>query len=124
MRNFLITCGIILLLLIGWQAVNYCFQCRGLKQQKERVCCLISVGQDIDQAQKILQDEDFRLSYPNPISPTRQGQYFEQIVPLRDSIPTIDTFFYLFTGGKNPLAQESPYVIIRSDATGKIIYIK
>jgi hypothetical protein len=100
------------------------FQTRKLKSQRARVNSLISVGQDIAQAQDILKANGFKATYENPITPTKDGDYLMQIVSLDVPRTVDDTFFYVLTGGDNPLRRESRHVIIEARTNGIITKLR
>lgn len=88
------------------------------RRNRDRVNNLISVGQDFDEAQRILRDSGFELSYDEPIKPTINEDYFHELVIVGETQPNIfETFGYAAGLSWVPFTHtESPYVIIRARA--------
>ncbi len=100
----------------------------GAKQQlaaRDHVHTLVSEGQDIADAQRILRDKGYRLLYDKPRHVTQAKDYVVQQVVIGDNrIKPSDTFFYALTGGRNPLRKESPYVMIEAGNDGIITKVE
>ena len=104
-----------------------CTMLEAKQLRSERVCVheLIAVGQHISEAQRILTEKGYALRYGEPIHPTKAKDYVQQLVIIGETQPTAsDTFFYVTTGGRNPLQKESPYVVIEAGNDGIITRVK
>ena len=92
------------------------------RRNRDRVNELISVGQNFDEAQRILRDSGFRLSYDEPIKPSINKDYVQQLVIVGDTQPNLfESFAYAAGISRMPFTHcESPYVIINADLDGNI----
>lgn len=83
---------------------------------------LISVGQNLDQAQRILRNSGFKLSYNEPIKPTIKEDYFQQLVIVGETQPnSFEMFAYAAGLSWMPFTHsESPYVTINASLNGNI----
>ena len=84
------------------------------RQNRARVNELISVGQNLDEAQRILRDSGFALYYDEPITPTINKDYFQQLAIVGETRPnSFESFAYAAGLSWIPFTHsESPYVII------------
>ena len=84
------------------------------RQNRARVNELISVGQNLDEAQRILRDSGFALYYVEPITPTINKDYFQQLAIVGETRPnSFESFAYAAGLSWIPFTHsESPYVII------------
>ena len=92
------------------------------RQNRARVNVLISVGQNLDEAQRILRDSGFTLYYDEPITPTINKDYFQQLVIVGETRPnSFESFAYATGLSWMPFTHsESPYVIIDASLDGTI----
>lgn len=92
------------------------------RRNRDSVNELISVGQDLNEAQRILRDSGFALYYQEPIKPTINKDYFQQLVIVGDTQPnSFESFAYAAGLSWVPFARiESPYVIIHASLDGRI----
>ena len=92
------------------------------RQNRARVNELISVGQNLDEAQRILRDSGFALYYDEPITPTINKDYFQQLVIVGETRPnSFESFAYAAGLSWMPFTHsESPYVIIDASLDGTI----
>jgi len=116
--------GVILIFILVF-ALSRIVETHQIKNKRAKVTSLIEVGQSISQAQDILKREGFEFAYDKPSVLSGQGQHVMQLVIIGNIFPSIDdTFFYVLTGGANPLRPESPYVEIIAEKEGKIVSIE
>ncbi len=100
-------------------------EARQIRTERARVHDLVAVGHDIADAQRILKEKGYALLYKEPIHPTQAKDYVQQLVIIGETNPTAsDTFFYVTTGGGNPLRKESPYVMIEAGNDGVITRVE
>ena len=95
------------------------------RRNRARVKELVSLGQDLDEAQRALRDAGFRLSYDEPIKPTVNQDYQQQLVIVGKTQPNaFETFAYAAGLSWRPFTHsESPYVIINASLDGRITNI-
>ena len=95
------------------------------RENRSQVNDLIAVGQDLDEAQRILQAAGFRLLYSQPIKPTGDESYSQQLVIVGNTQPNLfETIGYVFSSSWMPSTHtESPYVIIEANLDGTITRI-
>lgn len=96
------------------------------RQNRDRVNALISIGQNLNEAQQILRDSGFKLSYEEPIKPTINKDYFQQLVIVGETQPnSFESFAYAAGLSWMPFTHsESPYVIINASLDGTITDIE
>lgn len=87
---------------------------------------MITVGQNLDEAQRKLKNAGFKLMYDTPIKPTANKDYLSQIVIVGANRPNIfESFAYAADLSWFPFTHsESAYVIIRADLEGEITSIE
>lgn len=95
------------------------------RRNREQVYSLISVGQDFDEAQQILLDSGFELFYEEPIKPTINEDYYQQLVIVGETQPNMfESFGYAADILWMPFTHtESPYVVINASLEGTITEI-
>ncbi len=93
-----------------------------VRRNRDRVNELISVGQNLDEAQRILRDAGFRLRFDEPIKPTVNKDYLQQLVIVGETQPnSFESFAYASGILWMPFTHsESPYVIINANFNGTI----
>ena len=96
------------------------------RRNRARVHELISIGQDIQDAQSKLKAAGFQLNYDEPKDITGTGTSFSQLVIVGETQPNrFESFGYAAAMRWMPFTHaESAYVIIRSDLSGKITQIR
>ena len=96
------------------------------RENRARVNQLISVGHNLDEAQRVLRESGFKLSYDEPIKPTINKDYFQQLVVVGETRPnSFETFAYAAGISWMPFTHsESPYVIINASLDCIITSIK
>jgi len=100
-------------------------EAKQIRTERASVHDLVAVGHNISDAQRILRAKGYALLYEDPIHPTQAKDYLQQLVVIGETTPTAsDTFFYVTTGGANPLRKESPYVVIEAGNDGIITRIE
>lgn len=92
------------------------------RRNRARVNELISLGQNLGEAQKILRDAGFRLYHDQPVTPTINKDYYQQLVIVGDTRPNaFETIAYTVGLSWMPFTRsESPYVVIDADLDGII----
>ena len=97
-----------------------------LRNSRKRVHQQISVGEDLSQAAERLKQNGFVLLYEEPIAPTANKDYLQQIVIMGSNLPnTFETIAYSLDVQWMPFTRsESPYVIIKATPDGKITKIE
>ena len=87
---------------------------------------MITVGQDLSDAEKTLKNAGFELEYDSPIDLTGNEDYLHQLVIIGETRPnSFETFAYAAGWSWMPFTHsESPYVKIDADRNGKIIAIE
>ena len=94
------------------------------RSNKEEVLRLVHVGQDISEAEAILKENDFRLYHDEPITPTYDESYLQQLVIVGNTQPSFFESISYATGIWMPFTSgESPYLIINADLDGVITEI-
>ena len=103
-----------------WQADAKC------RRNKNIVNDIITVGQNLDEAQQQLENAGFELVYDKPITPTANEDYLLQLVIVGETQPnTFETFAYVEELSWFPFTRsESAYVRIRAGRDGIIISIE
>ena len=83
---------------------------------------LISVGQNLYDAQSDLKNEGFELLYDEPVTPTINRDYLLQLVIVGNTHPNVfETIAYTVGLSWSPFTHaESAYVEIRADLDGTI----
>jgi hypothetical protein len=100
-------------------------EARQIRAERDRVHGLVAVGHSFFDAQRVLKEKGYALLYKEPIHPTQAKDYVQQLVIIGETQPTAsDTFFYVTTGGANPLWKESPYVILEAGNDGIITRVE
>ena len=96
------------------------------RRNKAKVRELISIGQNLDDAQAKLKNAGFELSYDEPIDPTGNGIYVTQLVIVGETQPnTFESLGYAAQLPWMPFTHtESAYVIIDANLDGTITKIK
>jgi hypothetical protein len=92
--------------------------------KRARIMSLVSVGMEITEAQKILEEAGFVPAYRKPILPTVLRNYQEQLFLLTPFNPSFSQTFRYSTGMKPCPSQFRPYVQIEADLSGKITEIR
>ena len=92
------------------------------RRNRDRVNNLISVGQDFDEAQRVLRDAGFQLVYGSPIKPTIAEDFFSQLVIVGDTRHNaFETIGYVIDVSWMPFTRtESSYVHIRASLEGVV----
>lgn len=106
-----------LLVILSALVLSSCvmLQTRHLRSEKSKIYSLVSVGQNINDAEMTLRQAGYKLTHATAIHVTKNKDYVQQIVQIGDGLPTAsDTFFYTITGGDNPLRLESDHVVIEA----------
>ena len=87
---------------------------------------LISVGQNLYDAQSDLKNEGFELLYDEPVTPTINRDYLLQLVIVGNTHPNVfETIAYTVGLSWSPFTHaESAYVEIRADLDGTITSIE
>ena len=87
---------------------------------------LISVGQNLYDAQSDLKNEGFELFYDEPVTPTINRDYLLQLVIVGNTHPNVlETIAYTVGLSWSPFTHaESAYVEIRADLDGTITSIE
>lgn len=96
------------------------------RKNKSRVEQLIKVDQNLNQAEVILKQAGFRLLYEEPIAPTINKDYLQQIVIIGDTrLHAYESLVYELQIPWMPfMRNESPYVVINATLDGSITDIK
>lgn len=96
------------------------------RRNRAEVHELISIGQDLNEAQSKLKAAGFQLTYDEPIDQTGTGQSVTQRVVIGETQPNaFETIGYAAGIRRMPFTRvESAYVTIRADLDGKITRIK
>ncbi len=96
-----------------------------LREERDRVYELVTTGQSIDQAQRVLREKGYRLVYDKPIHPTAAKDYVQQLVIIGNTRPGIsETVRYTVTGAGKRREGTSPYVIIEAGNDGVITRVE
>lgn len=92
------------------------------RRNKAVVYELVSVGQNLSEAQVKLKNAGFKLVYDEPITPTISEDFLSQLVVVGNNIPNaFETFGYVVNASWMPFTHsESPYVKIRAELDGTI----
>lgn len=96
------------------------------RENRQQVYDLVQVGDDLKSEQKELKDAGFKLRYEEPITPTINNDYLEQLVIIGDTQPNFfETLKYTTEAPWMPFVHgESPYVIINATLEGEITRLK
>lgn len=96
------------------------------RKNRAHVSTLIRIGQNLDEAERILKDARFRLLHDKPIAPTINKDYLHQIVIIGNPKPNIfETIAYSTELPWMPfIHSESPYLVIDATLAGTITGIK
>lgn len=96
------------------------------RKNREQVYGLVEIGDDLELAQEKLRKAGFRLMYDNPITPTIDRDYFQQLVIIGNTRPNFfETMGYTMQARWMPFTHsESPYVIISATLDGEITRIR
>ena len=98
------------------------------RSRRERIVVhdLISVGQNLNDAQDALTNAGFELMYEEPITPTIDESYLSQLVVVGNPVPNkFESFAYAAGLSWMPFTHsESAYVIIQADLDGTITRIE
>jgi hypothetical protein len=96
------------------------------RKNKAKVRELISVGQDLSEAEGIIKNTGFRLMYDKPITPTYDKSYLQQIFIVGStSINVFESFAYAAQLSWMPFTHnESPYLVINASLDGTITEIE
>ena len=86
---------------------------------------LISVGQNLYDAQSDLKNEGFELLYDEPVTPTINRDYLLQLVIVGNTHPNVfETIAYTVGLSWSPFTHAESYVEIRADLDGTITSIE
>ncbi len=119
-----ITASILLLITLG----GCCFPhnpelVADVERKRSSVMGLISLGMEITEAQRLLKDAGFVLTYREPIFPTKLRDYQQQLVVLA-SVPPRFSATFRYTTGMSPCPNEvRKFVVINANTAGKITRI-
>lgn len=96
------------------------------RENRVKVYELITVGQNLDDAQGRLRKAGFKLVYDEPITPTIDEDYLLQLVIVGETKPnTFESFAYAAELSWMPFTHsESAYVIINANLDGTITRIR
>lgn len=96
------------------------------RKNKSQISNLIKVGHNLHQAEIILKDAGFRLMYDQPITPTINKDYLQQIVIIGKPQPNaFESFAYAAQLSWMPfIHSESPYLVINATTEGAITEIR
>jgi hypothetical protein len=95
------------------------------RESRIRVYQLISVGEDLNKAEDKLKNKGFKLWHDEPIAPTVNKDYLQQIVIVGNTLPNNFESFSYASGWWMPFTHsESPYVIINATLEGIITEIE
>lgn len=96
-----------------------------LRSEKAKVYSLVSVGQNIHEAEGILRNAGYKLTHSTAKHMTKNKDYVQQIIQVGSVSPTAsDTFFYTITGGNNPFRLESDYIVMEAGNDGVITKVE
>ena len=92
------------------------------RQNRSRVLELVKVGQELEKAEHRLRNAGFKLLYDQPITPTVNEDYLQQLVIVGETRPnTFETIGYVTQASWIPFTHsESPYVKINASLEGII----
>jgi len=99
---------------------------REARENRKEVYSLIEQGEDLTKAEEKLRSAGFRLGYEEPITPTIDKDYLQQIVVIGNTKPNFfESIGYASGASWMPFVHsESPYVIIDATLEGEIIRIR
>jgi hypothetical protein len=96
------------------------------RENKILIRKLIGAGQQISEAENILKKTGYRLMYDEPIKPTTNKDYLQQIVIIGETQPNIfETFAYATQSNWVPFThKESQHMVIDATLNGVITEIR
>lgn len=92
------------------------------RRERQKVYQLVSVGQDLADAESKLKAAGYELFYDQPIKPSINKDYYQQLVIVGDTQPRgLESFAYAINASWMPYTRsESSIVIINAGLDGRI----
>lgn len=96
------------------------------KRNRDRVCKLIKIGDNLYEAQESLKQAGFELYHEKPIKPTIAEDYFQQLIIVGDTdYNFFEVHAYILGLDWAPFVRhELPYVVVDAKLTGEITRIE
>ena len=96
------------------------------RHSKTQACEIIRIGQNMAEAERLLSASGFKLEYEEPVTPTVNRDYLQQLVIVGDAQPNLfESLAYSWQFSWMPFTHsESPYIVIDADLDGTITEIR